>query len=445
MPSRESLIGTSTAIAGIFAAALAGAQDTVARQSAGTMDVIAVAPANVQWIGVKAENWKTESPSLEGKYVEFSGGGMATLLYVNRNESFSNTGWLLDSAGTTVGTVFFDQASDDVLRWMHNVTCNEGCHVFVRGIVFSKVNQPIVINGRTLPTDSTRPGVPSLRLIEASWESHAGALQAGAAALNMSATDPGARKPLLPQGAIPNADATAAWPTQGAATDTTETDTTAKKSGGLMGLLKSAGFKVKPGGFRKQGHAFKWGDPPMLETYYRNIRDTELYRVFANAAWNEGQNRWPRVALVIEEATAPGVEGGGPMLLYPKRGAYVRNRCWRLSARLWTDAATSKDIPSFNWCLTEMKRETPVGITNWGVAPKPGWVDENTGQHRTLGPNPPYEPLPGNGGTMVLVNDNADLGVLLGNILGEMGFEYTRVPDGRVWIVRVPGQLRSSF
>jgi hypothetical protein len=95
----------SVAALALFMTSLAASQDTPVRARPETTSVIAVAPADVQWTRVKAEDWKSESPNLAGKYVEFSGGGMFTLLIVDRTSSFNNTGWLIDADGRTVGTV----------------------------------------------------------------------------------------------------------------------------------------------------------------------------------------------------------------------------------------------------------------------------------------------------------------------------------------------------
>jgi len=208
---------------------------------------------------------------------------------------------------------------------------------------------------------------PVLRMTDISFESRAGGVAASMVQLD-SARDPDAGKPLLPPGAVPNKDATSAVVMGGveAPTPTAATDTVKKKKGGLLGTLKAMGFTatVRSGRERRKAGPpdgmFMYGDPPVLETYYRNIRDTQLYRVFANSPWNTGRSMWPRVALVVEDAAQGGANSITP---YTKGGDELRNRCWRLSARLWTGPAASRDIPSFNWCLTEM---------HYDVLPDPG-------------------------------------------------------------------------
>ena len=390
------------------------------------------------WTLVPASDWRARVPWLIGKRVELSG-DLSTEPLLDPRSSLHNRGAMRGEIRRQVlAIVLFDQISDEQVTWMARNNCLLTCKgVFVRGVV--------VIVGAG----------PVLRMIDISSESRAGsgaAAAAGVAALNISETDAGASKPLLPKGALPNRDATAAI---GGAIETTKTDTTTKKrGGGLLGMLRSAGSKVAVAGMAKEG-MFRYGDAPLLSTYYRNIRDTELSRVFANS--NSRTDRWPRVALVVEEATE-----GGPATIAliggrenTKTGDDLRNRCWRLSARLWTGPATSRNIPSFNWCLTEMHYDrsrdgmssmiyvsaTSEGIGLWAINPKPSWVDENTGQQRTMGPNPPYIPFPANQLSSGLqLSDGDDLAVLLGNILREMAFNYG-YPDGRVWVVRIPGPV----
>src|SRR5207253_3168143 len=141
--------------------------------------------------------------------------------------------------------------------------------------------------------------------------------------------------------------------------------------------------------------------------------------------------------------------GANSITPYTKGGDELRNRCWRLSARLWTGPAASRDIPSFNWCLTEMHydvlpdpgggapfiRTAPVGMALWGMTPKVSMSDQNTGPERTMGPNPPYTPVM----RFHFRDEQGAECIMLGNLLREMAFEFG-VPDGRVWVVTIPGQ-----
>jgi hypothetical protein len=82
-------------------------------------------------------------------------------------------------------------------------------------------------------------------------------------------------------------------------------------------------------------------------------------------------------------------------------------------------------------------RVAQIGIALWGMTPKSSMLDQNTGQERTMGPNPPYLPAM----RFHFRDDDGDEGLMLGNILRDMAFEWG-VPDGRVWVVRIPGENR---
>ena len=401
----------------------------------------AAAAADSGWTLVQASEWRTRAPGLIGRRVELSG-DLSTQFYVDPGESFSNTG---EMRGTSwrdpLATVLFDQISTEQARWFRTNKCVETCvGVFVRGIVLS--DRPGRMCGAP-PDPRCSETPPVLRMTDISFESRAGGVAASMVQLD-SARDPDASKPLLPPGAVPNKDATSAVVMGGVGAPTD----TVKKKGGLLGRLKAMGFTATVGSGRKRQKAgpaegmFMYGDPPLLETYYRNIRDTQLYRVFANSPWNTGQSMWPRVAFVVEDAAQGGANSITP---YTKGGDELRNRCWRLSARLWTGPAASRDIPSFNWCLTEMHydvlpdpgggapfiRTAPVGMALWGMTPKVSMSDKNTGPERTMGPNPPYTPVM----RFHFRDEQGAECIMLGNILREMAFEFG-VPDGRVWVVR---------
>ena len=409
------------------------------------------AEADSGWTLVQASEWRTRAPGLIGRRVELSG-DLSTQFYVDPHESFSNTG---EMRGTSwrdpLATVLFDQISTEQARWFRTNKCLETCvGVFVRGIVLSE-RPGRMCGAPPQPRCSETP--PVLRMTDISFNSRAGGVAASMVQLD-SARDRDAGKPLLPPGAVPNKDATSAVVMGGveAPTPTAATDTVKKKKGGLLGTLKAMGFTATVGSGRKRQKAgpaegmFMYGDPPLLETYYRNIRDTQLYRVFANSPWNTGQSMWPRVAFVVEDAAQGGANSITP---YTKGGDELRNRCWRLSARLWTGPAASRDIPSFNWCLTEMHydvlpdpgggapfiRTAPVGMALWGMTPKVSMSDKNTGPERTMGPNPPYTPVM----RFHFRDEQGAECIMLGNLLREMAFEFG-VPDGRVWVVTIPGQ-----
>lgn len=167
--------------------------------------------------------------------------------------------------------------------------------------------------------------------------------------------------------------------------------------------------------------------PANFETYYRSIRDTRLSKVFVNYPWNTGRNAWPRVALVVEEEPI----GGTGVLGYMQGGDKIKDRCWRLRARLWTGPAASQDIAPFNWCLSEMRFNVSYNdVALWGLTPATSMAEHNTGPNRTLGPNPPAILAP----RFHYADGSHSDTIMLGNILLDMSFSLG-VPDGRVWIV----------
>jgi hypothetical protein len=81
--------------------------------------------------------------------------------------------------------------------------------------------------------------------------------------------------------------------------------------------------------------------------------------------------------------------------------------------------------------MSESKLDTAfadVGL--WGGTPKTSFTDQNTGARRTLGPNPPYLPIPER-----FVSLSVNELTMLGSIMIDMGFSYAE-SDGRVWILR---------
>lgn len=405
------------------------AGSALAQQKQASDQEIIMAPLDVKWTSVRAENWKAEAPKLTGKYVEVANAGMFSQLMVSRTNSFGNNGWLSDSTGKQVGTVLYDRLSDDGIQWLRKAKCSEKCQgVFVRGMV--------VKNGSGM----------ALRMIDASYDSRAGLAAAGAEALNIAAADPDAKKPLLPPGGVPNKDATGPWggESAGAVANASAPAPEAPKKGGLLGKLAKVGVTVSSGKSAAPAKAekpgtFVFGPPSILNTYYRNIRDTELKGLFANAQWNAGRTMWPRVALIIEEIPHDYTTA----TTYLKWGEDMRNGCWRIRARIWTGPAANKEVKPFNWCLTEMKYDsimagnTPMirvaaqGLPEWAKTNKTMFSDQNTGPEGTEGPNPPYLPAV----RFRYETPTASDAIMLGNVLREMSFNYG-VADGRVWVLQ---------
>jgi hypothetical protein len=366
---------------------------------------VAPAPAASGWTLVPANDWRMRAPELVGNRVEVSG-NLSTQLMVNPRSSFSNIGWMRDAGNKELATVLFDQIGDAELAWMRKNRCSETCMgVFVRGVV---------VAGRG-------SGTPILRMIDVSFESRAGGVAASMVQLDSARGDtPAVAKQLLPPGGVPTVLGPSAVTTMPAETP----DSTAEKS--MLERMQAQSLKIK-----ERDHNIALGTipgpkrPADFETNYRSIRDTRLSRVFANYPWNTGRNAWPRVALVVDQEATGGTGALGSL----RPGEKIKDRCWRLRARLWTGPAASQEIAPFNWCLSEMRFNVPYNdVALWGKIPH--FVEQNTGLDRTLGPNPPAVPVP----RFHYDNGSYSDTIMLGNILLDMSFGLG-VPDGRVWIV----------
>ncbi len=389
-------------IAGILGVEAGQEQDT----AASSPQAVASAPADSGWTLVPASDWSTRAPDLAGNRVEVSG-NLSTLFMVNPRKSFSSTGWMRDAHNNLLLTVLFDQIGDAQVAWMRANKCNVTCAgVFVRGVVVSKGGRRAFV----------------LQMIDVSFESHAGAAPASMVQLDSAHGDtPAVEKQLLPSGGVPT--------TLGASAVTqmpaTSPDSKAEKS--VWQRMQDQSLSARQRDLNMAKGMIPGPERPAnFETSYRSIRDTRLSKVFVNYPWNTGRNAWPRVALVVEEMPT----GGTGALGYMRGGDKIKDRCWRLRARLWTGPAGSQDIAPFNWCLSEMRFNVPYSdVALWGKTRAASMTEHNTGPERTLGPNPPTVPAP----RFHYDNGSYSDTIMLGNILLDMSFQFG-VPDGRVWI-----------
>jgi len=367
---------------------------------------VASAPADSGWTLVAASDWRTVAPGLVGNRVEVSG-NLSTLLMVNPRSSFSNTGWMNDAGNKVLATVLFDQIDDAQIAWMRKNRCSETCAgVFVRGVV----------------VDGRRNRGPILRMIEVSFESRAGGVAASMVQLDSARGDTSAvEKQLLAPGSVPTTLGASAVTQMPSAPP----EDTAGKS--MQEQMQDQSLRMRQRNLNMEKGMIQGPERRAnFETSYRSIRDTRLSKVFVNYPWNIGRNQWPRVALVVEEEPT----GGTGALLYMRGGDTIKDRCWRLSARLWTGPAASQDIAPFNWCLSEMRFNVSYNaVALWGKIPASSMAEHNTGPDRTLGPNPPYLAAP-----RFHYDDGSHSDtIMLGNLLLDMSFGLG-VPDGRVWI-----------
>lgn len=373
-------------------------------------DTIAVAPPGTVWTSLPAAQFQDSASTMVGRFIE-TYGTVNALLLLSRTSRFNSTGWLRDADNSELATLLFDQLSDYYLDWMRHNQCNHpACdHAYVRG--------QIVLDGRR----------PVLRVYEISFESRTGPT----ARVVTVAPANGPSKPLLPSQGVPleyNTTKCRSCPTAPATPDST----TAPRKG-LFGRLRqvAAVLAQKPDDAGAAGTAggagkFHYGREALTRTYYRNVRDTELNHVFDAWPYNLASNRWPRVVLIIEEEPAHRMQ-----MDYGDPAHEYVDACWRIRARIWTGPATSQDVAPFNWCMSESKLDTAFAdVELWGGTPKTSFTDQNTGARRTLGPNPPYLPIPEH-----FVSLSGNELTMLGSIMIDMGFSYAE-SDGRVWILR---------
>src|SRR5438477_10935166 len=342
------------------------------------------------WTLVAASEWLTRAPALIGRRVEVSG-NLSTMMYVDPHDGFSDTGWMRDAGNKVLVTVQFAQISNEQVAWMRTNNCSQTCEgIFVRGVVVSRERgrgwrEPECRSQQPPPRCAAESETPSvLRMTDISSESRARGVAVSMVRLDSTRGDtPPVEKQLLPPGGVP------------------------ERQGDLrmhMGMIRGPARQAD------------------FETSYRSIRDTRLLKVFASYPWNNGGNEWPRVALVVEEQPA----GGTGEFEHARGGQKIKDRCWRLRARLWTGPASSQDIAPFNWRLSEMRFNVAYNdVALWGTSPL-GRQPE-----RTLGLHAAYHPVP----TLQYGDGLRGDTIMLGNILLEMGF-VLGMPDGRVWIVQ---------
>jgi len=128
--------------------------------------------------------------------------------------------------------------------------------------------------------------------------------------------------------------------------------------------------------------------------------------------------------------------------------------CWSLSAVVWSDAKTSKNVGPFDWCMPQ-DQQIRLGPTAAFGLPTAGASDiymrkATTGIHRTTGPRPPNTVIPDDARTHNLeLQQGRSLptsglyimtafGTMVGNLLYQFGaYSDHDNHDMRVWIVSI--------
>ncbi|HZH41877.1 MAG TPA: hypothetical protein VFD85_12745 [Gemmatimonadales bacterium] len=390
----------------------------------------APAAADSGWTLVTAADWRARAPGLIGKRVELAG-DLSTQALVDPSDPFSSTGTMRGASWKDpLATVLFDHLTAKQAGWFYANKCLETCvGVFVRGVVVrgqrgSGWRGPGCHSRRPPPSCTAETETPPvLQMTDISFDSRAGGVAVSMVRLDTARGEtPAVEKPLLPPGGVPTTLGPSAVTEIPTATPESDTGTMLQRMQAHNLIMRQRDLNMEKGMIQGPER------PADFETSYRSIRDTPLSKVFANYPWNIGRNQWPRVALVVEEAPS----GDMGAFEYARGGEKIKDRCWRLRARLWTGPASSQDIAPFNWCLSEMRFNVSYNaVVQWGMSPASNMSEHNTGPDRTLGPNPPFVLVPRFHYRDGLHGDT----IMLGNILLDMSFGLG-MPDGRVWIVQ---------
>jgi len=354
---------------------------------------------------MKISDWDAHAREYDGRRVELQGRIQTDLVYTGATaEAMIASG---ERGPSNRVRVLMDSISPEQVQWFQANRCHTICNgVFVRGTV---VSNPFGLGKRALKYPAL------LRMIDASFESRAGAAPASFVSIDPAPGATMVNKPLLAPGATPTVL------TAGAATRIPiqqQTTTQVDHADALRARAQWDSHGVIPGPER----------PEQFDTPYRSIRDTRLSNVFARYP-RSGNHMWPRVALVIEN----GGGGNAPVISpYWRGGEAIVDHCWRLRARLWTGPAASEDIAPFNWCLSEMRFNVAYrDLVIWAHSPASNMLEETTGARVTLGPNPPGIRPP----NWVFGQYFSGDVIMLANTLLDMRFPFAPRIDGRVWIV----------
>lgn len=170
-------------------------------------------------------------------------------------------------------------------------------------------------------------------------------------------------------------------------------------------------------------------------------------------------DKWPRVALTIEKmppyaeagwavssalpdwgmtGSMRGAAGGMPEA---RRVVPPADYCITVSAVIWSDAKTSRQIPSTPYCgrdfkLNEISNDYAYEILGWAQVPK-GDV-KNTGTARTKGSSPPLKSFPPR--SIIVDNANSAASLMFAHLLIAMGMDLAVEPlrEYRLWVVATP-------
>ncbi len=149
--------------------------------------------------------------------------------------------------------------------------------------------------------------------------------------------------------------------------------------------------------------------------------------------------QWPRVALNVTALQPTAYKS----MIMTWNNSIPSIDCMRLSAVVWTDAKTSREIPEETFCVSQMHKIGNINSTGeimaWGMFEDRTPKTPNTGRDRTNGPIPPAKLFPEGADYKNFFNSSQASGTF--SVLARlMGYDLSLdgVKDRRLWVVSFP-------
>jgi len=162
---------------------------------------------------------------------------------------------------------------------------------------------------------------------------------------------------------------------------------------------------------------------------------------FKDILISKSGSQWPRVALTITALQSNAYKSA----ILTGNSGFPGDSCMRLSAVVWSDMKTSKNIPEETFCLGQMHGHSSINSTgeilSWGMFEDLGRKTQNTGHVRTNGPIPPAKLFPEGADYKGFFNSSR-VSVIFGALVRVMGYDLSLdgEKDRRLWIVSIPSE-----
>jgi hypothetical protein len=206
----------------------------------------------------------------------------------------------------------------------------------------------------------------------------------------------------------------------------------------LGGALSNAGNSL--GNAINKSVDNKKGGASHKTKFESGLKGTLLDELFIDTPYDkniDGEKQWPRVALTVHD------EPTFHTKLKPSDSSDIEKGCWKLSAVIWQDQKTSKNVEPFEWCTPD---HVAYGVAMSSASMWFSWsadlsYNKTTGPKRTNGPIPPSMPIPSDvRHKRYLKNDHMSAqyydGLMMISVLYQMGVDWSVVQDKRVWVVK---------